>query len=32
MKGAQERALRRGIVETALEMERLGINQAPPGT
>ncbi|WP_027779111.1 class II aldolase/adducin family protein [Paraburkholderia caledonica] len=31
MKAAQERALRRGIVETALEMERLGINQGTSG-
>lgn len=31
MKAAQERALRRGIVETALEMERLDINQGTSG-
>jgi len=31
MKAAQERALRRGIVETSLEMERLGINQGTSG-
>lgn len=31
MSAAQESALRRGIVETALEMERLGINQGTSG-